>query len=680
MPRPPAPVHYLRPNERCWTPPAVIFLDTESVTMHRDGLPCPIAAAPGGGHLVAEIDCPADHVEALRLWAATYTDRRTKKRTTARHLSGWGHTAAELVAWLGGVTRNRDTVWLYCHNLGFDLTTTRLPVELVRDGWAITDAAIGGKAPWIRMHRRTCNLAMLDSWSWLPTSLEAIGEAVRVPKRPLPASADDESAWLSRCGWDVHVLATAVLTLMAWWDESELGNWTISGAACGWNAYRHKETAQPIVVDPDPVKVKRERAYVHGGRRGTWQIGVRNAGPFYELDLVAAYPTAAAMLPHPIARTHTFEGMPNDHPNVTSERWGITANVEIRTDTARWPVRIDGATWYPVGHFRADLAGPDIAEAYRLGSLLSIGAGQTHKLGFNMAPWANWCIDVQNGAIEGTPAVARIAAKSWGRSVIGKWAAHGFEREKFGPAPRTGWGYEEGWDHASGSRGGWVDLAGQRWWVSSAGDPDNAYPGILAWVESLVRVRLGRIIDAIGERAVLQCDTDGLIVAGRLVGTKAAHGHLVAPGDVVGQARLQWVLNCLNPVTAPLELRVKNRVRHVQIDGPQHVTTDGQRRFAGLSRHALLGEDGAFRARAWPTLQWQLAHSSPAGYVRPLQTTRIKGPYPTGWILEDKSVVPVETSLNESGETRITPWHNTRYALSGMHRADVQHPILDRLI
>src|SRR6266568_4177146 len=101
MPRPPTPVHYLRANERDWSPPAVIFLDTETRTVARGD----------------------DDLEILRLWVATYCDRRKPKGAAERHVSGWGETAHGLATWVEQVTRNRETVWLYAHNLGFDLST-----------------------------------------------------------------------------------------------------------------------------------------------------------------------------------------------------------------------------------------------------------------------------------------------------------------------------------------------------------------------------------------------------------------------------------------------------------------------------------------------------------------------------------------------------------------------------
>lgn len=651
------PVHYLRPNHADYTPASVIFLDTETRV----------------------ISGPDPEVLGLRLWVATYVDRRTRKKTTPRQHSGWGRTAPALVKWIEDACRNRDSVWLYAHNLAFDLCTTRLPLLLLQSGWTISDAAVGGKSPWLRLNRGRLTLTVVDSYSWLPVPLQEVAVQLRMSKPELPNPEDSEALWRARCGHDVDILATAMLDLMSWWDERKLGRWTISGAASGWNAYRHTPTNCQIVVDPEPAKVAKDRTYVHGGRRAVWALGQHNAGPFYELDFQAAYPTIASTEPHPTGRAYTFESMPLNDPIWDTDRWDLAARCLIRTDTPRWPIRAAESTWYPVGELWADLAGPDIAEARRLGALVQVGPGEAHKVDTHMAAWAQWCLGVQHGTDPYAPPVARIAAKAWGRSVIGKWSARGFERTPLGPSPSPGWGYEPGWDHDAGVQGGMVDLGGTRFWVAETGTPDNAYPAIHAWVEAHVRVRLGRVIDALGEGCLLQANTDGLIVSGRTVGTKAARGHLIAPEGLPPAGRLEWVLNCLHPVTAPLLLRVKHRASHVTVLGPQHVKIDAQRRFAGMPKDATEQDDGSYQARLWPGLQWQMQHGTTAGYTRPVRTIHADGPYPTGWITTDNRVVPVEVEVIDSSN-QLVPWHRTRWAAAGVRRADVQHKALDALI
>lgn len=652
------PVHKLRPNEREYTPASVIFMDTETVTT-MDG---------------------DREVLTLSLWCAEFVDRRKPSKGNARRKLAHGRTADELVMWIERMFASRQSISIYAHNLSFDLSTTRLPMGLVIRGWTITDCAIGGKTPWLRMRKGKKTMVLTDSSSYLPRPLDVIGQAVGVPKQSLPRPDDTIVQWLRRCRSDVTILRCAMLDLMAWWDRNKLGNWTITGPSTGWNAYRHRDGTLPVVIDPDPEHVRQDRKYVHGGRRGVWSIGSHAAGPFYELDFTAAHPTIAANMPLPSKRSFAFPDLPDDHPLWSTDGWDYAARCLISTETARYPVRVGNTTWHPIGQFWTHLAGPEIREARRLGNLVKIGPGRAHKTSEHMADWGQWVLRVQHGEDDDAPAVARIAAKDWGRSVIGKWSSHGFERTRLGPSPNFGWGVEELWDTDNNCRGTVVDIAGTRWQVTESGIADNAYPAVHAWVESEVRLRLARVIDAIGEACILRCDTDGMIVAGRVIGTKAAHGHLIAPDGLRVEARLAWVLNCLHPVTAPLWLRVKVKSAHVTVLGPQHIVIDGQRSFAGLRADAKQRPDGGYEHRSWPGLAWQLAHGDARGFVRPLVRSRFDGPYPTGWILRDRTVVPPEMTITDMGGNKIVPWHLTRYARAGLHRADVQHPDLDALI
>lgn len=673
------PVHYLRRNHAEWSPGTVAFADTETRTE----------------------TVGTDDVLTLRLWAATLFDRRPPAKGEPRDVTGWGRTGDELVRWLIDAGRGRQTVWLFTHNLAFDLVTTRLPLLLIDAGWTLVDCAVSGKSPWFRLRRGSRRIVIADSTGWLPKPLADIGRAIGVDKPALPDEQDDEQAWLARCRADVAILAGAMCEVLDWWDEHGRGRWNVTGMATGWNAYRHTDTVQRVTIDPDEKGIAADRSAVYGGRRGVWRVGHQSAGPFLEMDFQAAYPSIAADVPLPIGRKRAFDSMPVDAWQVDHPRWGVIAEVEIDTDVPRWPLRVGKRTFYPTGRFRTVLCSPEIAEARRLGCLRAIGPGHVHALGVAHMDWARWVLDTQLAPRGQVSEAVRITAKHWGRGVIGKWAQHSWEKIELGPSPGPGWGYEDGWDHEAQQRGSVVDIAGTRWWCYAAGEGENTYPAVWAWVESAVRVRLGRLIDAVGAGAIVQCDTDGLIVAERVVGTRAARGHLVAPVDLSGPARTKWVLDCVDPIIAPLHVRVKRTSPHVTVLGPQHLATAGQRRLSGIPgpsrceacesiaaanprkagaiecRHVEQGS--TYVGRQWPSLQWQLAHGSPAGYVRPLVTSRLQGPYVAGWVLADGSVRPVEARLTADGESHLVPWLATASRRPQDRLRTPQHPMLDGL-
>lgn len=652
------PPHYLRRNDTVWTPPAVIILDAETRTIREVGR----------------------EVLTLRLWSARFIDRKPKSAAKPVRFDGHGNTAAELVDWINSMMIGHKTVWLFAHNLSFDLTATRLPLVLVDAGWQVNDAAIAGGSPWVRMSKGTKVLTMVDSGSWFPMPLKDVGERLGIVKPPLPGEDDSHQAWLTRCRADVAILAAAVTQLLDWWDKHELGKFNLTGPASGWNAFRHVFTVQRVMVDPDPEQVKQDRAAVHGGRRGVWKVGHLSGATLLELDIVAAYPGVAAHLPLPMRRSVPFDTLEISDRRLTSDRWGVLAEVELETEVPRWPVRWHKAVWYPTGRFRTHLAGPEIAEAARLGCLRAIGPGWVHQLGHVLLPWAQWVLSVQDDTAGEHPPAARIVAKHWGRTVIGKFSARGFEKEEMGCSPVLGWGFEEGWDRGTGARGGFVDLGGRRWWITSTSASDNAYPAVLAWVESHVRLRLSRVIEALGDNAVIQCDTDGLIIAEDGLARWAAARACVDPRYMPTGNLVERGIDMLNQLIKPLTLRVKRSYNQARVLGPQHVEILGERRFSGLPKDARRIGIDKYAAHAWPKLQWQLTSGDPRGYVRPLMTPTISGPFANGWVLASGRVVPVQTVVTREGATEVLPWSYMPRAIRRRTLAPTQHAALRSLI
>src|SRR6266849_600479 len=175
------PVHYLRPNETVWTPPAVACFDTET-SWRMTG---------------------AGEVHRLACWAARMEVRRGRRGQRGGVSDDDGTAPSDLALVMDVWARRNRSLWAYAHNLAFDLTTTGLPGQLRDLGWTVTDFAVDSPAPFVRLARGGAHLTLADSFSWLPVSLDRVAGALGMTKLPLPAPADDLGTWLERCRTDV---------------------------------------------------------------------------------------------------------------------------------------------------------------------------------------------------------------------------------------------------------------------------------------------------------------------------------------------------------------------------------------------------------------------------------------------------------------------------------------------
>lgn len=652
----PAPPHYLRRNESCWSPPFVGFFDTET-TPH---------------------DAPGAEVHTLRLWCADALDRRAEAEAEGgEDRTGRGTTGAELADWIARQLTGRTGMWLFAHNLSFDLSTTLLLDLLAGRGWAVTGFGSTDRAPWFQLRRGSKRLTVCDSWSWLPEGLRQVGALAGVAKPALPDWEEGDDAWYARCAADVAATRAAVTALMDWWDAERLGRWSITGAATGWNAMRHRMGPQRILVRPTDEATAFERRAVRGGRRDTWRFGQLEDGSYLELDIALAHGATAAHLPLPVRRLDRFDSLALDSPLWASRRLGALARCRVQATRPRWPMRATGATWWPVGEFWTVLAWPEMQAARAAGDLVEVAAGYRYLLGRPLAPWADWCCRLAQGETPRAPAVAALAAKAWTRSVVGKWAGRTSEARPGGPALQPTWGVEKARTRRTGRKLRLVTVAGERWWVALDLDGDNCFPAVLAWVESYERAALGAMVTALPPAALIHCDTDGLIcdleVAIHHPEVRRRRPRLPRSPHTRAQLVCEWLTELVPPYT----VRPKGLVAALTICGPQQLWLDRRKRLAGVPRSAVDTDDGRFKAKLWPKLWWQVERGRPGAYVRPEVAFRRPVNTTHRWVTAAQVPLPVLARALPDGTNQLVGWAETAPAYGVPELFRTQHPKLE---
>ncbi len=595
-------------------------------------------------------------LHTLRLWAAADLWRGAPRKNRAPRHDGAGTTAAELAAWIDGQCRSTETTWVFAHNLGFDLAVTRLPLLLMARGWTITQSALTIDHPWLRLRKKSRRLTMTDSHSWLPQKLEKIGQEIGVRKPALPDNDDSDEAWAIRCAGDVEILSLALLQLLDWWDAGGYGNWSLTGPATGWNAYRHIRTPETVTIDPDPEQRAWERAALLGGRHEVWRVGTLPRARYLELDFERSHLTVCRHLYLPRKRVREIQGLAIDDRLLTNDRWQVMADCVVRTEVPRYPFVWKRRTWFPVGTFRTRLCGPELRTAAERGELLEVGHGWVYRMGHQMQEWAWWLEQVLDADPTAESAVARIAAKGWSRTVPGKWATRTSREVDQIPSHLDGWWLEPAVHLPGGQRCSLLYLGGTQHLVMHDQEADDSFPAVLAWIQSYTRDRLGKLIDQFSPEELVSCNTDGAIIRPR------------------GYVDLQK----LGAITWPLRPRIKGRYSNLEVISPQHLIIDGDQRLSGVAYSAERTGPANWAWQTWPGLSRQIEMRGREGYLREHRAVDLSHVPVARWVLEDGSTVPPRAQ-QEAGDTwGLQPWLPVcDGALHGPLRAE-QHPALAR--
>lgn len=642
--------HYLKPSKAGSTPGTVMFL-------------C-VPPAAGRDVQAASVNSP--------VWDAVCVYRR-HRRHAGELLASAGTGTAAVAEQIDAWASTAEAAWCYAYDTVAVLNATQLAEQLCARGWELSrQFGTSARAMWVVLHKGKRTKARKDRVaedgtapqrvSWAHTLTIADAQALQIFSGSDVASVNSSP----------HFLADRVLALMDWWDQQGLGRWSVTGAALGWTSYRGFLKPKQVVIDHDPDLISFERRGVYGGRRDVAVVGSPGAGPYAEMDFEAAYPTIAAECMLPCAYGGRIPPEALDPQKIHNPSVGIIADVTVVTGEARWPCRVDGKVFYPVGVFRTVLAGPDLAEAWDKGVVLEVHEAHWYRMSRHMGSWGAWVKDLISAPVGSIPDAVRRAAKHWSRAVIGKFAQRGWSTKPWVGPPCDGWVIEETPILGKTHRVVTVGLDGVYYLSEADQRGDHERPAVLAFVEAHVRTRLSRLVAGPYRSAVVQWDTDGLIVSLPRLHDLAVERGLVRSQygrRVADQDRLveQWCEQA-----HPLTIRKKTVMDHMVLYGPQHVVSDALTKLAGVPRGAVCVRPGVYKAEVRPRLGRQ-GPDDPVGLgeVKSAEFT-INGPYAGGWILEDGTVRSPETWVDDEGLNHLVPWHETRWARAGERLGQLQ--------
>jgi hypothetical protein len=642
--------HYLKPTKAGTTPGTVMFV----------GLPRGVATSPAG-----VVGGPVE-------WDARCVYRR-HRRYAGEILEAEGRGGQGLAVQLDSWAASAEAAWCYAFDTVSMLNATALAEELTGLGWELSrQFGTSSRAMWVVLHKGKRVKARSDrvgpdgapaqrvTWSHTLTICDA--QALNIIK----------GGAVESCKLDPRALSGPVLELMEWWDRAGLGRWSVTGAALGWTSYRATLRPKQVVIDHDPELIAYERSAVYGGRRDVRVVGNPGAPQYAEMDFEGAYPTIAAECMLPCAYGGRIDVERLDPKQYHNPSVGIIAEVTVTTGEARWPCRIDGKVYYPVGTFRTTLAGPDLAEAWDKGVIGEVHEAHWYRMSRHMGAWGAWVKDLISAPVGENPEVVRYFAKHASRAVIGKFAQRGWSTKAWVGPPCDGWVIEETPILGKAHRVVTVGLDGVYYLSEADQRGDHERPAVLAFVEAHVRTRLSRLIGGPYRSAIVQWDTDGVIVSLPRIRdlataggyTRSQYGRSVPDVDSLIEhwCDLSW----------PLIIRQKTVMDRIILYGPQHIVADTMVKLAGIPRGAELVRPGVYRAEVRPRLG-RTGPDDPGGFA-PVRSAEfaINGPYAAGWVLVDGAVRPPETALDGDGSTRLLRWEETSSAMQGAELGPLQ--------
>lgn len=454
-------------------------------------------------------------------------------------------------------------------------------------------------------HKLRWKLTIVDCRNYLDRSPEQVSELTGTEFRDWPADDAPIGEWdtvlLLRC------LATKAVFqgLVVWQNRQELGKFSLTISSLAMAAFRHRFMRHRIELPEDQdIRDWQRQGYYNGRVECLWQgrieggrytppPGRTRSGtlfdehpcpPFYVVDARSFYAAVHINEDYPIRCEESHLGGRVPVPPNDGSLIELMATVEVASQYATYPVRMERGAIHAKGIFQTTLCGPELLRAAMAGHVKKWIAWQRYTLAPILRQYGQSIWDERVRAEQAGEPVVSSLCKALLARIHGKFLqkAHRWTLLPGRVAPGA-WEHWDAIDCATGRHRNFRSIGWDVQIEDDAGDAEWCFPAIAAWVTAHGREYLRSWVATAGRHHTLYVGCDCLIV------DKTGLDNLTAAGIIRdGGAG---------------SLRVTRTVTDIEIRGPNNYTVDGHDVVAGRSLSAVKIIDRRWTAQRWQSLE-----------------------------------------------------------------------------
>ena len=589
--------HPLTPNHLHSFPKRIMYLDTETQTQpHPKGELHTLALA---------WTCLIRYSPELRALSErweSFTDER------------------ELCAYIVLQAREKDPLFIFGHNLYFDLQVTGVFHWLPRWGWKLEFLYDHALSFIMVISRDGSRIKCVSTTNYFDCSLLQLGRSIGLPKLEVDFQKVSASELSTYCRRDVEITRTALEGYMSFNRSKDTGRFSLTKASQALACYRHRFLPSTLELHECEEVIQLERSAYFGGRVECFHLGRIKGGPFRFYDVNSMYPWLMASKRYPCRLLRYY-------PQATLkelERFRSTAclivEVELSTPEPAYALRYNGKVVFPVGRFRTSLCTELFWRAVDEGHLAKVHRAAVYQADYIFRPYVRaWWPLKERYKREGNELYKQIV-KIFLNSLYGKFGQRGVEIEEL-PVPDFAGDYileEE--DFTNGERWKQYSFFNRCWIERQAGNARHSFVAIAAHVAEYGRAALWSFITGLGRERVLYCDTDSVVVRSR-------------DGPAVDRLFRRRGLGALE---------LDSRCTSLVLYGLKDYQADGVRKIKGVPHEALDCGADRYQYQSWPGVATHRRLGIDRGYLVRTTKKRLARRYDKGVVSKDGTVHPLE--------------------------------------
>ena len=541
--------HYIKHNRGSGTPQHCIFFDTETTGKVIDDTT--IEATLNFGQ--------ACYVRRIKRgeWSAPKWQRFTSADAFWDFVHQW--------------VRPKRRLYIFAHNLAFDLTQVHGFSILQSQGWECTSRIIAPKVLNLTYRKEGASVRLVDTYNYYPMALKALGDMVGLEKYDFPEEDESPELWDTYCRRDVEIMVAA---MKLWWQritDWELGNFAVTLASQCMNAYRHRFMGTPIFIDSnDRANAAGRKSYL-GGRTEAFFIG-KVPERLWCLDINSMYSYIMKAMPVPYRLATTSTRLDTHELDYLLHRYDVVADVELEVTEAAIPIRFEGRTTWPIGSFNAALTTPELRYALDHGMITKINYAAMYHSAVIFSEYVDFFYHERlNARKQGDTATEGIT-KLFLNSLYGKFGQNGQKWSLVGKSDTLDIRYFDFYDAEAQELTKYREFAGMVERLEERPESRDSFPAIAAHITAYARMYLWELMKAAGLENVYYVDTDSLMV------NKTGYAALkprIDPSEL-GALKVEW------------------KSDHVTLNGLKDYEIDGRLKAKGIRKNAVQTAPGVF--------------------------------------------------------------------------------------
>lgn len=419
---------------------------------------------------------------------------------------------SQFADWFELLSLRDKAIYVYAHNLKYDLQLSGIFQELVNRGWETKAFVLEDRPNFVRLSKNRRTIIFVDTFNYWSFSVRKMGEQIGYPKLELPGWNEDIEKWVTYCQRDVDVLAEYLINFFRFLRENDLCGLGLTIASQAFRSYRHKFMTSDIYLHSDTKVLELERKAYSGGRVECWHIGILNSQNYYKIDINSMYPFIMRDNVFPIRLVGYAENIKIERLKKLLKTYYVIANVTLQTQVNLYPTRYDNRLIFPIGRFKTSLHKPELARALLDDDIVSVEEVAIYESENIFRSYVEFFYRLKLDATRNNNPVMRQQAKLFLNSLYGKFGQVGITEEIEEITTGKKWGREIGYSESLNKRVEVVYLGDRLIRRTREGESLYSFPAIAGGVTAYARVYLYNLAEKAGLENVYYMDTDSLFI------------------------------------------------------------------------------------------------------------------------------------------------------------------------